>query len=61
MPNPDPGPPADATCWTLHCPGCQRTECHTHAELVDAMLKGWPTCCGNEMVLAPVPDRSADS
>lgn len=43
--------------WTMHCPACRRTECHTEPDLIDVMRAGWPKCCGAEMVLTLGPDH----
>lgn len=41
--------------WELRCQACRKSETHSEQKLVDAMLNGWPTCCGRDMLLRFVP------
>ena len=35
----------------LRCDRCHRTEEVTHADLMQYLLKGWPSCCGEVIAL----------
>ena len=42
---------------TLHCPACGRTQSYTPLDEMLSLVRGWPTCCGRDMVRGPDPEH----